>query len=128
MTSQFLTPKKRVTGLGSAKSGTHHFWVQRLTAIANMFLTIGVICIALKVVGKPYAEVITLFKNPLVAFVLLGFTFSVTTHMRLGMQIIIEDYVHTHVKKIILVVFNSLFTYGVALLTGFAILKIAFMN
>ncbi len=128
MSGDFLTPNKRISHYGSAKSGTHHFWLQRLTAIANIALSAGLVWIVLKVVGKPYAEVITLMKHPLVAITLLLFALSVTTHMRLGMQVIIEDYVHCGCKKTALIIFNNFFTITLAVAAAFSILKIAFMG
>lgn len=126
MKSDFLTPNKRISHLGSAKSGTHHFWLQRLTAIANVLLTIGLVCIVLKIVGKPYAEVMIVLKQPVSAVTLILFVLSVTTHMKLGMQVIIEDYVHCACMKTGLLIGNIFFCFGLAIASLFAILKIAF--
>ena len=94
------TPLGRVLGLGSAKSGTEHFWRQRLTAVANVPLT--------------------------VAFVMLLFIGSITTHMRIGMQVIIEDYVHDEVTKLVLLMANTFFAVAVGLACAFAILMLSF--
>jgi succinate dehydrogenase / fumarate reductase membrane anchor subunit len=79
------TPIGRVRGLGSARSGTGHFWHQRLTALANVPLTIGFVIILVALLGRSHAAVIQILGSPLVAIVMLLFIGSVTNHMRLGM-------------------------------------------
>ncbi len=120
------TPLARVLGLGSAKSGTEHFWRQRLTAVANVPLTIGVVVIVVGLLGRNHAAVVQILGSPLVAIVMLLFIISVTTHMRIGMQVIIEDYVHDDVHKLILLMANTFFTVAVALASVFAILMLSF--
>jgi succinate dehydrogenase / fumarate reductase membrane anchor subunit len=120
------TPLARVLGLGSAKSGTEHFWRQRLTAVANVPLTIGVVVIVVGLLGRNHAAVVQILGSPLVAIIMLLFIISVTTHMRIGMQVIIEDYVHDEVHKLILLMANTFFTVAVALASAFAILMLSF--
>ncbi len=120
------TPLARVLGLGSAKSGTEHFWRQRLTAVANVPLTIGVVVIVVGLLGRNHAAVVQILGSPLVAIIMLLFIISVTTHMRIGMQVIIEDYVHDDVHKLILLMANTFFTVAVALASVFAILMLSF--
>jgi len=120
------TPLARVLGLGSAKSGTEHFWRQRLTAVANVPLTIGVVVIVVGLLGRNHAAVVQILGSPLVAIIMLLFIISVTTHMRIGMQVIIEDYVHDDVHKLILLMANTFFTVAVALASAFAILMLSF--
>jgi succinate dehydrogenase membrane anchor subunit len=120
------TPLARVLGLGSAKSGTEHFWRQRLTAVANVPLTIGVVVIVVGLLGRNHAAVVQILGSPLVAIIMLLFIISVTTHMRIGMQVIIEDYVHDEVHKLILLMANTFFTVAVALAAAFAILMLSF--
>jgi succinate dehydrogenase membrane anchor subunit len=120
------TPLARVLGLGSAKSGTEHFWRQRLTAVANVPLTIGVVLIVVGLLGRNHAAVVQILGSPLVAIVMLLFIISVTTHMRIGMQVIIEDYVHDDVHKLILLMANTFFTVAVGLASAFAILMLSF--
>jgi succinate dehydrogenase / fumarate reductase membrane anchor subunit len=120
------TPLARVLGLGSAKSGTEHFWRQRLTAVANVPLTIGVVMIVVGLLGRNHAAVVQILGSPLVAIIMLLFIISVTTHMRIGMQVIIEDYVHDEVHKLILLMANTFFTVAVALASAFAILMLSF--
>jgi len=120
------TPLSRVRGLGSAKSGTEHFWRQRVTAVANVPLTIAGVIIVVSLLGRNHAAVAQILGSPLIAIVLLLFFISVTYHMRLGMQVVIEDYVHGDRLKLTLVMLNTFFAFAVALSAAFAILKLAF--
>ena len=120
------TPLGKVRGLGSAKEGTDHFWRQRLTAIANVPLILFFIWLVVSLNGAPHAEVVETLSSPFVALVLLAIIFSVCLHMKLGMQVIIEDYIHSEGTKIILVVLNIFFCSAVALASVFAVLKIGF--
>jgi len=120
------TPLGRVRGLGAAKSGTGHFWRQRLTAIANVPLTIAFVFIVVALLGRNHAAVVQILGSPLVAIVMLLFIFSVTTHMRLGMQVIIEDYVHDEGTKLVLIIANTFFCAAVGLASAFAILMLSF--
>lgn len=120
------TPLKSVRYLGSAKEGTDHFWTQRVTGAANALLTLFAICLALSLVGAEHAAVKATLANPLVAIPLLLFVVSAAVHMRLGMQVIVEDYVHTEGVKIPILVANTFFAIAVAAAGAFSILKIAF--
>lgn len=120
------TPLNKVRLYGSARSGTEHFWHQRLTAIANIPLTIFLIWLAISFSGAPHAEVVASISHPMIAFGLIAVIVSFAWHMRLGMQVVIEDYVHTDSRKILLVVLNNLFSSTIALMSIFAILKISF--
>jgi len=120
------TPLGRVRGLGSAKSGTHHFWHQRLTALANVPLTIGFIVILISLMGRGHAAVVQILANPLVGIVMFLFVASAAYHMKLGMQVIIEDYVHDEKLKLAAVVLNTFFAIAVAASCFYALLKISF--
>lgn len=120
------TPLSTVTGLGSAKDGTLHFWHQRLTALANVPLTLFLVWFVLRVGGLGRAEIIQVLGNPVIAGLLILTIFSITWHMRLGVQVVIEDYVHGEGRKILALVGNSFFCIGVAVLCIVAVLKLSF--
>jgi succinate dehydrogenase / fumarate reductase membrane anchor subunit len=120
------TPLGRVRGLGSARSGTRHFWHQRLTAVANVPLVIAFIVIVTSLLGRNHAAVVQILGSPVVAILMLLFILSVSYHMRLGMQVIIEDYVHAEGRKVLLLIANTFFAITFALASAFAILKLSF--
>ena len=97
--SNMRTPLGRVHGLGSAKSGTEHFWKQRLTSVANIPLTIAGIVIVIALLGRNHAATAQILGSPVIAILMLLFVISVCTHMRIGMQVVIEDYVHEDKSK-----------------------------
>jgi succinate dehydrogenase / fumarate reductase, membrane anchor subunit len=120
------TPFARVRGSGAAHSGTEHFWMQRLTGIANLPLIIAFLVVIVSLVGSSQASVIATLSNPFVAMILLAALMSVLIHMRIGMQVIIEDYVHTELRKIPLLMANTFFTLAIGIAAVYAILKINF--
>lgn len=120
------TPLSRIRGLGAAHHGTEHFWLQRLTAVSNLILLLVLIGIVVTLVGRSHATVVATISRPLVAVLLIAAMISVTTHMRVGMQVIIEDYVHSDIRKISLIILNTLYAAGIALVSIFAVLKITF--
>jgi succinate dehydrogenase / fumarate reductase membrane anchor subunit len=120
------TPLRQVRGLGSARSGTDHFWRQRLTAVANVPLTIAFVVIVMALLGRNHAAAVQIIGSPLVAIILLLFVVSVTYHMRIGMQVVIEDYVHHDLAKLVLLLGNTFFAIAVAFGCVYAILKLSF--
>ncbi len=120
------TPMARVKGLGSAKSGTEHFWHQRLTAIANVPLTLAFITIVVCLIGKSHADAMIFLAKPHVSIIMMLFVAIGLIHMRLGMQVIIEDYVHGEGLKIVAVIANTFFAFGVGAVSLYALLKISF--
>jgi succinate dehydrogenase membrane anchor subunit len=119
------TPIGRVRGLGSAKSGTEHFWHQRLTAIANLFLVSAFVVILVSLVGRSHALVTQVLGSPFVVIVMLLMVGSVTYHMKLGMQVVIEDYVHDEKWKFAAIIANTFFAIAVAASCAYALLKIS---
>jgi succinate dehydrogenase / fumarate reductase membrane anchor subunit len=124
--SHIRTPLGRVRGLGTAKSGTGHFWHQRVTAIANIPLTIAAVFILITLLGRNQAAVAQILGSPAVAIIMLLFIASTTIHMRIGMQVIIEDYVHDESAKLALLMANTFFTIVVGLASAYGILKLSF--
>ena len=119
------TPLGKVRGLGSAKDGTEHFWKQRLTGVANMILVCWMLVVLVKVAGADYETVKRTLARPQNAIAIALFMLSVTMHMRLGMQVIIEDYVHSEGRKFLALMANSFFTVVIALTSIYAILKLS---
>jgi succinate dehydrogenase / fumarate reductase membrane anchor subunit len=120
------TPLARVRGLGSARTGTEHFWRQRLTAVANVPLTVAFVLIVVSLFGRNHAWVQQILGSPWVAMLMLLFIGSATYHMRIGMQVIIEDYVHGEVSKLVLLMLNIFFSIVVGLAAAYAIFKLSF--
>lgn len=120
------TPLRRVLGLGSAKSGTEHWWMERVTAIAGIPLTVFLIIFIISHLGATRAELVASFGNPFVA-ILMALTFvSMLWHMRLGLQVVIEDYVHAPLPKFSALLFNTFFTAALGVVALYAILKMSF--
>lgn len=91
---RYRTSLGRVRGLGAAKSGTEHWWQERVTSAAGVPLVLFLIWLALRVAGRDHAETVQVLGHPLVT---IGLMLSLSTmfwHMKLGMQAIVEDYVH----------------------------------
>ena len=120
------TPLARVRGLGSAKEGTDHFWKQRLTAVSNLILVCFLIWLMVRLAGADYATVKHTLARPQNAIPLLLLVLSGVMHMRLGMQTIIEDYVHSEGRKVVALMLNSFFAILVGLTSAFAVLKLSF--
>ena len=119
------TPLSRVRHLGSAHGGTEHFWRQRLTGAANVPLVIAFVVIMAVIVGRPYDEVTAVLGSPFVAALFALLVISAAIHMRIGMQVIVEDYVHGEGLKVILLAASTFFSVAVAVVTILAILKLA---
>jgi succinate dehydrogenase / fumarate reductase membrane anchor subunit len=120
------TPLAKVLGLGSAKEGTDHFWKQRLTAVANIFLVSFLIVLLIKLAGADHATVRHALAKPQNAIPMLLLVLSGVMHMRLGMQTIIEDYVHSEGTKVVALMLNSFFAILIGITCTFAVLKLSF--
>ena len=119
------TPLNKVRGLGSAKEGADHFWRQRMTALANVPLTIFFVVTLITLWGKDYAAVTSYLGSPLVGIVMLALVLSAMVHMRLGMQVIIEDYVRSEGVKVLCLMLNTFFVILVGLSCVYAIVKLS---
>lgn len=124
--STLRTSLGRVRYLGSAHAGTRHFWRQRLTAVALLPLTIAFVIIVTSLLGRNHAAVVQVIGSPPVAILMLLFIVASTYHMWLGMQVVIEDYIHDDLQKFLMLMLNGFFSFAVALGSIFAILKLSF--
>jgi len=120
------TPLGRVLGRGTARSGTEHFWRQRLTAVANIPLTIAAMAILITLLGRNQAAAAQILGSHAVSIIMLLFVVSIAIHMRIGMAVIIEDYVHEDSAKLTLLMANTFFTIAVGLASVYGIFKLAF--
>ena len=120
------TPIGRVRGRGAARSGTSHFWHQRVTAIATVFLVTAFVVILVSLLGSSHARVHQILGSPFVAIVMLLMVGSVTYHMKIGMQVVIEDYVHDEAWKFLAIIGNTFFAIAIAAACVYSLLKISF--
>ena len=119
------TPLARVRGLGASHSGTGDFWRQRLTAVAMVLLILPVIVVVMMLLGRNQAGAKEILGLPLVAIVMLLFIVASVWHMKIGMQVVIEDYVHGEMTKLAAIMANNFFSVAVALASIYAILKLS---
>lgn len=122
------TPLGKVKGLGSAKDGTTHFWRQRMTSLANIPLFLFFVFSIVTHAGADHATFVAYFSHPIVAIVMLLMVLSGLYHMCLGMQVIIEDYVHSEGFKVLALMGNTFFSMAMGMGCVFAILKLSFGN
>ena len=119
------TPLERVRGLGSAHTGTSDFWRQRLTAVAMTLLIVPVIIVVIMLIGRNHAGAAQILGSIPIAIILLLFIVASTWHMKIGMQVVFEDYIHNEKLKIACVMANNFFCVAVALASIYAILKLS---
>ena len=119
------TPRSRVKGLGASGHGASHWWLQRLTAASNAPLMVAFVIVIALMAGRPYAEAVALMSHPIVALILILAVISVTLHMRIGMQVIIEDYVHDKGLKLVSLFANNFYAVIVAVACLYAILRVS---
>lgn len=123
------SPLAKVRGLGSAKEGLHHWWLQRLTSVALVPLCIwfmvSVIC---SLTTASRVGVADWFASPYVAMLMLAFLITLIIHCKLGLQVVIEDYVHKEYIKITLLLTNTFVSWALGFVTLFAIAKLHFIG
>lgn len=120
------TPLSRVRGLGAAGEGTNHFWWMRVTAVANVVLVLFLGAFMFRYAGADFQAVRQALRNPIASIGLLLLVVSGVWHMRLGMQTIIEDYVHSEGRRLAALMLNTFFAAAIALTCAFAVLKLSF--
>jgi succinate dehydrogenase / fumarate reductase, membrane anchor subunit len=119
------TPLGRVRSLGASHSGTSDFWRQRVTAVAMVLLILPVIVVVMMLLGRNQAGAAQILGSAPVAIILLLFIIASVWHMKIGMQVVIEDYVHSEVLKLAAVMANNFFSVAVALASIYAIFKLS---
>lgn len=119
------TPLGRVRNLGAAHSGTSDFWRQRLTAVAMTLLMIPVLVVVMMLLGRNQAGAAQILGSLPIALILLLFIVASAWHMKIGMQVVIEDYVHSEKLKLAAIMLNNFFSIAVALASTYAILKLS---
>jgi succinate dehydrogenase membrane anchor subunit len=119
------TPLARVRNLGSSHSGTGDFWRQRVTAVAMVLLIVPVVVVVMMLLGRNQAGAAQILGSPPIAIIMLLFIIASVWHMKIGMQVVIEDYIHSETVKIAAVMANNFFSIAVALASIYAILKLS---
>ncbi len=122
----YRTPRARVSGLGAAGEGAHHWWQQRLSSIALVPLTVLFVIPFVRALGQPHPEVLAIYASPFNAVVAVLFLAVGFHHLAQGNQVVIEDYVHDRIWRPVLLIANVMFCAFFGLTGVFAVLKIAF--
>jgi succinate dehydrogenase / fumarate reductase membrane anchor subunit len=120
------THLSRVRGLGGAKTGVGHWWRQRVTAVGNVGLVLWFVISLVLLPDLQFATVTAWLRQPLVAIPMLLLIANVFTHFRLGVQVMIEDYVHSEGNKLISLMALNFYTVAVGAIAAFSVLRIAF--
>lgn len=126
--SNFRTPLKNARGLGSAKSGTIHFIHQRLTATALVALTLWFLCFVLNLIGADYVTAVTAVAKPWNAIALVGFLVAMFWHAQLGLQVVLEDYIHNSLMALALQTTVKFVAVLGAIVSIFAVARVALGN
>ncbi|HEU0145980.1 MAG TPA: succinate dehydrogenase, hydrophobic membrane anchor protein [Bradyrhizobium sp.] len=119
------TPLGRVRNLGAAHSGTTEFWRQRITGVALTLLIVPVLVVVFMLLGRNQAGAAQILGSMPIALIMLLFIIASAWHMRIGMQVIIEDYVHGERLKLVSIMANNFFSATVALASSYAIFKLS---
>ena len=119
------TPLRRVLHFGAAHDGTEHFWRQRLTGAAATILVVFFIGILIATVGRPHGQVIAVLHMPLIAATLALLIVVSAVHMKIGLQVVIEDYIQGNALKVMCFIANTFFSYAIAAVGLTAIVMIA---
>ena len=123
--SSITSPLARARGLGSAHEGTHHWWWQRLTAVALIPLSVWFLyALFSHLMMADMKTTLDWFKSPFIAFTMLITVLAMCHHAKLGMQVILEDYLHCECVKITALIINKLLFIGLMVLSALAIFKL----
>lgn len=119
------TPLGRVRGLGASHTGTSDFFRQRLTAVGLIVLIIPVIAVIMTLLGRNQAAAAQILGSPLIAIIMILFIIASCWHMKIGMQVVLEDYVHDEKLKLAAIIANNFFSFAVGLASIYAIIKLS---
>jgi succinate dehydrogenase / fumarate reductase membrane anchor subunit len=119
------TPLSRVRNLGAAHSGTTDFFRQRITAVALVLLIVPVIAVIMTLLGRNQAAAAQILGSPLIAIIMILFIIASCWHMKIGMQVVLEDYVHDEKLKLASIIANNFFSFGVGIASIYAIIKLS---
>ena len=119
------SPIGRVRGLGSAKSGLHHWWMQRVTALALIPLTLWFVASVISLATAGHAETEAWLGSPVVAVLMISLIIATFYHAALGLQVVIEDYIHHEGVKLALLLGVKLVAFLLAVTALFAVIKLA---
>jgi len=125
MNATLRNPLKDARGLGAAKEGTSHFIAQRLTAIALAPLSIWFLIVALDLVGGGYAEARVFLAQPVNAVLMAAFVLAIFQHAKLGLEVVIEDYIHQRALEMALKIAVKFIAALAVIASLFAIVRIA---
>ena len=120
------SPIGRVRGLGSAKAGAHHWWQERLTSVSTLVLFVWLLASILRLPDLGHGTVTEWLSSPIAAVPMLLLIVSTFWHLKLGLQVVIEDYVHEEGTKLFSITLLNFFALGAGALAFFSVLKIAF--
>ena len=120
------TPLKTQRGLGAAKEGAHHFWLQRLSAVALVPLVLWFVYAMVKITGAPYLVAADYMAEPHHAVFMLLLIWAGMVHLRIGLNEVIEDYVPDHAMNVVCKILNTFFVVTIGVTCAYAILKISF--
>ncbi len=120
------TPLRNARGLGSAKEGVNHWLAQRMTAVALVPLVTWFIISMVAYAGQPYGEMIAFLEQPFVSVLMVLFILAAFYHMRLGLQVVIEDYIAKDGTRVLLLLLTNFAVIGVGVAAVFSVLKISF--
>lgn len=123
--TQMRTPLGKVRGLGSAKDGTDHWWKQRVTAIINVPLMLWLVASVVGLAGSDYETVVTWLQHPVAATLMILVLVNIFYHLRLGLQVFIEDYIHKEGTKVLLLVTVTLLSALFCLMGIVSVLQVA---
>jgi len=125
-TDRLRSPLGRALGLGSAKEGVEHWWLQRVTAVALILLALWFVAALVAHLGADHAAAVAWLRSPLTAVAMILLVVATFVHMALGVQVVIEDYVHHEVTKVASLILLRLACWALGAAALFAVLRVAF--